>query len=167
MQPNRHDSPGGSPYPLGTMFFQLVVPVTELGAGGFRFDPLEKLLGQPLAHILQPAMTGPMHRRISSAGQAVNVYPLQLPPGEGVSIRLGSVGEIGFRNVQGYLEIAAPWPMHEWLRQRLAPWLVRGPEPVQSMDGTAWVAVVWIRLTPGMRASMPLPVVGEVGLEVG
>lgn len=154
-------------YAPGTLFFRLVVPVTELGMGLFRFDPLEKLLGAPLAHFLEPAMRGPSVLRPSANGPAVNVYPLHIPPGEGVSIRLGQWGDIGFANDQGFLRIIAPLIAAEWLRQRMARWMVRGPERALSVDQTAWNTVVWVRLDPGMAASIPMPGVGEVGVEVG
>ena len=151
----------------GTIFFNLVLPVTEVGISIFRFDPLEKMLGRPLAYILEPAMRAPVYRRPSQAGPGVNVFPLHLPPGEAISIKLGNHGDIGFGNDSNYLRIIAPWAASNWLTQRLAPWMVRGPERGVSVDGTAYVAMVWVRLEPGMSASMPIPVLGEIGVEVG
>ena len=34
-----------------------------------------------------------------------------------------------------------------------------------SVDGTARVAEAWVRLRPGMRASVPLGALGECGVE--
>ncbi len=157
----------GQVFAPGTILFNLILPVTEIGVGIFRFDPLEKLLGKPLTYILQPALRAPSHRRPSAAGPAVNVYPLHLPPGEGVSMRLGNQGDIGFANDQGCLRIVAPQAASGWLCQRLAPWMVRGPEQALSVDQTAWVTMVWIRLEPGMNAAIPMPGIGEIGVEVG
>jgi hypothetical protein len=36
-----------------------------------------------------------------------------------------------------------------------------------SMDGSARVAEAWVRLRPGMRASVPLGALGECGVEAG
>ena len=150
----------------GTLFFNLLLPVTEVGVGPFKVDLLDRLLGQPLGDILQPALRAPMFRR-SRGPSDVNVFPLFLPPGDGVSLGLGILGDIGFTNDGGYLRIIAPASARGWLRERLAPWLVRGPEVVKSLDEKGWVALAWIRLEPGMYSSIPIERLGEVGLEVG
>lgn len=145
----------------------LCVPITRIGFGPFSVDPLEQMIGAPLVDILDSLMTGPKYRRPSSAGPAVEVYPLALPEGEGVSIPLAQFGELGVANQQGLLALTVPWGMASWLRQKFGDAVVRGPEQGLSLDGTARVANAWVRLRPGMRASFPLGALGEVGVEAG
>lgn len=145
----------------------VTVPVTRIGFGPFSFDPLEQMIGAKLADLLEPLMVGPVTRRPSEAGAAIEVYPLALPEGEGASIPLGQWGEVGFANHDGLLVLTVPWSMAGWLRQRLGDAIVRGPEAGLSMDGSARVAEAWVRLRPGMRASVPLGALGECGVEAG
>jgi hypothetical protein len=145
----------------------VTVPVTRIGFGPFAFDALEQVIGAPLADLLAPLMVGPVVRRPSAAGPAVEVYPLALPDSEGASIPLGQWGEVGFANRDGLLVLTVPWSMAGWLRQRLGDAIVRGPEAGLSMDGSARVAEAWVRLRPGMRASVPLGALGECGVEAG
>ena len=145
----------------------LTMPVTQVTFGPLRFDPLEQVIGAKLADLLEPLMVGPVRRRPSEAGPAVEVYPLALPEGEGASIPLGQWGEVGFRNELGMLVLTVPWGMAGWLRQKLGDAIVRGPEAGVSVDGTARVAEAWVRLKPGMRASVPLGALGECGVEAG
>jgi hypothetical protein len=143
----------------------LAMPVTRIGFGPFSFDPLEQMIGAKLADLLEPLMVGPVTRRPSEAGPALEVYPLALPPGEGASIPLGQWGDLGFRNDAGLLVLTVPFGMAGWLRQKLGDAIVRGPEAGLSVDGTARVAEAWVRLRPGMRASVPLGVLGEAAVE--
>ncbi len=145
----------------------LTMPVTRLGFGIFQFDPVEQMIGAPLASLLESLMVGPVERRPSLSGAAVEVYPLALPPGEGATIPLGQFGELGFHNTDGLLALTVPWGMASWLRAKLGDAIVRGPEAALSLDGTARVAQAWVRLRPGMRASFPLGALGEVGVEAG
>lgn len=63
--------------------------------------------------------------------------------------------------------LTVPWGMAGWLRKRLGDTIVRGPEAGLSIDGTARVAKAWVRLGPGMRASVPLGALGEFIVEAG
>ena len=143
----------------------LTMPVTRLGFGPLSFDPVEQMIGAKLSDLLEPLMTGPVFRRPSDAGPAVEVYPLALPEGEGATIPLGQFGEVGFKNERGVLVLTVPWGMTSWLRQKFGDAVVRGPTEGRSLDGTAKVAVVWVRLRAGMRASIALGAAGEVGVE--
>lgn len=145
----------------------LTVPVTRIGFGALSFDPLEQMIGAKLADLLESLMVGPVRRRPSEAGATVEVYPLALPDGEGASIPLGQWGECGFYAEAGLLALTVPWSMAGWLRKKLGTALVRGPEAAVSLDGTARVAKAWVRLRPGMRASVPLGALGEAGIEAG
>lgn len=151
----------------GAIRVNLTLPVTRLGFGPFSFDPVEQMIGMPLAELLESLLVGPTYRRPSAAGPAVEVYPLALPPGEGATIPLGHWGEVGFANADGILALTVPLGMAGWLRQRLGGAIVRGPQEGVSLDGTARVANVWVRLRPGMSASFPLGALGEVGIEAG
>jgi len=157
----------GVPTPAGdrSIRFRLVLPVTRLGVGVFSFDALEQLVGAPIAELLEPLMTGPVERRPSAAGPAVDVYPLALPEGEGMAIPLGQFGELGFANRGGLLELTVPLRAEAWLTAKLGAALVRGPEQGFSLDGAARVSRVWMRVAPGLRASVPLGTFGEAGVE--
>ena len=147
--------------------FDLVLPSTKLGFGPFAVDALAHVIGAPVADLLAPLMTGPVTRRPSQAGPAVDVYPLQLPDGEGLTLPLGRWGELGFFADRGDLRLTVPLPAAAWLQRHLAHAIVRGPEHRPSVDGSSRVALFWLRLQPGMRAAFPLGVLGEVGIEVG
>ena len=147
------------------ILLSLTMPVTRIGFGPLSFDPVEQLVGAKLSDLLEPLMTGPVFRRPSEAGPAVEVYPLALPDGEGASIPLGQFGEIGFKNDHGMLVLTVPWGMASWLRQKFGDAMVRGPEEGRSLDGTAKVAVVGVLLRAGMRATLTLGALGELGVE--
>ena len=157
----------GLPTPAGdrAIRFRLVLPVTRLGVGVFSFDPIEQLVGAPIAELLESMMTGPVERRPSAAGAGVDVYPLALPEGEGMAIPLGQFGELGFRNVDQLLELTVPLRAEAWVTAKLGASLVRGPERGLSLDGAARVSRVWIRVGPRVRASVPLGSLGEAGVE--
>lgn len=145
----------------------LAMPVTRFGFGPVSFDPVEQMLGMPIKDILEPLMVGAIQRRPSMAGPAVDVYPLALPAGEGATLRVGTMGELGFRNDRGVLVLTVPLPAAPWVRQRLGAVILKGPVETLSTDGTARVADFWVRLTPGMRMALPLGMLGEVGVEAG
>ena len=141
------------------------VPITRIGVGLFSLDPVEQLLGLPLADLLEPLRVGAVERRPSNSGTAVEVHPLALPEGEGMAIPLGSFGELAFSNRGGLLELTVPLRAEAWLTERLGAALVRGPEQGLSLDGAARVSRVWIQVAPGVRASVPLGTFGEAGVE--
>lgn len=145
----------------------LTMPVTRIGFGPFSFDPVEQMIGAPLAELLESLLVGPVQRRPSAAGPAIEVYPLALPPGEGATIPLGQFGEIGFANEEGLLVLTVPWGMAGWLKEKLGSAIVEGPEAGLSLDGTARIARAGVRLKAGMRAAFPLGALGEVGVEAG
>jgi hypothetical protein len=151
--------------PSSAIRVNLTVPVTRIGFGPFSIDPLEQMIGAKLVDLLEPLMIGPVTRRPSATGPAVEVYPLALPDGEGASIPLARWGEVGFYNEGGLLALTVPWSMAGWLRDKLGSAIVRGPEAGLSLDATARVANAWVRLRPGIRASFPLGALGEVGVE--
>jgi hypothetical protein len=151
--------------PSSAIRVNLTVPVTRMGFGPFSIDPLEQMIGAKLVDLLEPLMIGAVTRRPSVTGPSVEVYPLALPDGEGASIPLAQWGEVGFYNEGGLLALTVPWGMASWLRERLGAAIVRGPEAGVSVDGSARVAKVWVRLRAGMRASVPLGAFGEVGVE--
>jgi len=136
-----------------------------LGFGPFAIDPLAEVIGAPVTDILESLMTGPVSQRPSQAGPAVDVYPLALPDGEGLTIPLGRWGELGFRNERAQLVLTVPLPAATWIQTKLAGAIVRGPDHLLSQDRTARVARFWLRLQPGMSAAFPLGVLGEIGLE--
>jgi len=151
----------------GDIRIRLVLPVTRIGFGPFRFDPIEQMIGAPLAEILDSLMTEPVFQRPSAVGPSVEVYPLALPDGEGASIPLGAWGELGLRNERGELVLTVPLQGARWAEHAMGQAIVRGPEHGLSLDGRARVVSYWVQLQPGMRTSFPLGALGEVGVEAG
>jgi hypothetical protein len=145
--------------------FNLTLPVTRVAVGPFAFDPVEKLVGAPLADLLEPLRVGPIERRPSSSGTGVEVHPLALPEGEGLALPLGHLGEIALANEGGLLALTVPATWGLRLAARLGTALVDGPRRQRTADGSAEVVTCLARLSPGMRASLPLGTLGEVGVE--
>ena len=145
--------------------FMLTVPVTRFGVGPFSIDPVEQLIGCPLADLLEPLRVGPIGRRPSASGTAVEVHALAMPEGEGLAIPLGQFGEVGLRNDHGLVAATVPAAWGARLAGRLGTALVRGPERARSLDGSADVVTCWARLPAGMRALLPLAAMGEIGVE--
>lgn len=76
----------------------LTAPSTQVRLGPFQFDGLKALIGMDLADALAPMMIGPRLQRTGPNG-VVDVYPLAIPDGEGLSIPVKFVGEVGFYNL--------------------------------------------------------------------
>ena len=146
--------------------FMLTVPVTRFGVGPFSIDPVEQLIGCPLADLLEPLRVGPIERRPSASGTAVEVHPLALPDGEGLAIPLGQFGSVGFRNDGGLLELTVPAAWGARLAGRLGSALMRGPERRPAVQGMTQVAVCWARLSPDLQACVPLGALGVCSLTV-
>ncbi len=160
----------GQPQPVAdhdddAIHIDLALPVTRVGFGPLSFDPVEQFLGAPVSHFLEPLLRAPRFRRPSQAGPAVEVYPLRLPEGEGLSVPLGQWGELGFANKRGLLLLTVPWQVQGWVTQRFAGAIIEGPRQGTSADGQAYVAHFAIRLRAGMKAGIPLGALGEVGIE--
>jgi len=151
--------------PSNALHFNLIVPNSKLGFGPFAVDPVERAIGAPLADILESLMAGPVTQRPSRTGPAVDVYPLMIPDGEGLTLPLGRWGELGFRAENERLVLTVPIAAVPWVSKKLGYAIERGPEHLLSQDRTARVARYWVRLRPGMNVSFPLGMVGEIGLE--
>lgn len=169
-QPPTTSARGGTPVPARpaedrSIRFNLVLPASRLSFGPIVVDPIAEVIGAPVADILESLMTGPVTRRPSHAGPAVDVYSLHLPDGEGLALPLGRWGELAFRNENSLLVLTVPLPAAPWVQRKLGQAIVRGPDHLLSQDGTARVARFWLRLQPGMSAAFPLGVLGEIGVE--
>ena len=160
---------GGQALPIADDSIRVLVsvPITRLRVGVFSFDPVEQLLGASLADLLEPLRIGPIERRPSGSGTAVEVHPLALPEGEGLAIPLGQFGEVAMKNDRGLLALTVPAAWGPQLAGRLGATLVRGPERARSLDGGSEVVTCWARLRVGMRAALPLGAAGQIGVEAG
>ena len=156
-----------APAPDGSIRINLTLPVLRFGFGPFTVDPVEQFIGAKVSDILESLMVGPVFRRPSATGPAIEVYPLALPEGEGASVPLGQFGELGFKAERGLLVLTVPLGFSGWVRQRFGDAIVRGPVEGLSFDGTARVAHFAIRVRAGMKAAIPLGMIGEVGVEGG
>ncbi len=86
----------------------LRVNVSCVDFGPFCFDSLDQMSGAKFADLLEPLEVGPVTRRPSEAGPAIEVYLLALPAGKGASIPLGQWREVGFANRDGLLVLTVP-----------------------------------------------------------
>ena len=114
--------------------FDLVLPVLRIGIGIFQFDPIEKLLGVSLADVLEPLRIAPIERRPSASGTAVEVHHLALPEGEGLSLPLGQLGELGFVNQGGMLALTVPAAWGQRLAARFGGAVVRGRDRITGLS---------------------------------
>lgn len=151
--------------PDGAIRVRVTLPVTRLGFGAFAFDPVTQFLGVSVRDLLESLLEAEPYQRPSASGTATDVFPLALPDGEGAFVPIGPLGELGFRNDRGLLAITVPLSMTGWLRSQAGAMIVRGPEQRRSSDGGSVVADAWLRLRPGVRAAMPLGLLGELGIE--
>ncbi len=146
----------------------LTVPTTTVRLGPIAFDGLKALLGVDLGDVLSPLMIGERHQRAGPNGTPVDVFPLAIPEGEGLSIPIKLFGEVGFRNLSGYLVLVLPPAVAEVVREQLAPEIAAkmaaGPRFVPGGAGGI-VAEFALRLVPGARKAIPLGSVGEIGVE--
>jgi hypothetical protein len=146
----------------------LTVPTTTVRVGPFAFDGLKALVGADLGEILAPLMVSARHQRAGAGGAILDVYPLAIPEGEGLSIPIRMLGEVGFRNLQGFLVLILPPAVAEVVREQfaseIAAKVAAGPRFTNGAGG-AIVAEFAVRLVPGMRKAIPLGGVGEIGLE--
>lgn len=145
--------------------FNVTLPVTRLGLGPFSFDPVEQMIGVSLKDILEPLQVGQVQRRPSASGPAVELFPLALPDGEGISIPLAQFGELGLRADGGLLVLIVPLPMAAWVRQRVGHAIKHESKDGLDAKCMARVAEFWLKLTPGTRARIPLGMFGEIGIE--
>lgn len=146
----------------------LTVPSTTVRLGPVAFDGLKALLGVDIGDVLAPLMVGVRHQRPLPTGGTLDVFPLAIPEGEGLTIPIKLFGEVGFRNLAGFLVLILPPAVAELVAQQLAgeiaQKLAAGPRFIQGSAGGI-VAEFAVRLVPGMRKSIPLGTVGEIGLE--
>ncbi len=152
----------------GALRCNLSLPSTRVRLGPFSFDGLEALLGVSLAQILDPLMPAPPFTRRNEQGAELEVYPLAIPDGEGITIPVKRWGELGFRNYRGYLVLILPTALSELMREQLAQEIAArraaGPRPARGSDGGLVVEFA-IALRPGMRKAIPLGQYGELGIE--
>lgn len=146
----------------------LTAPTTQVRVGPFQFDGLKALIGMDLADALAPMMIAP---RVQRAGQngIVDVYPLAIPDGEGLSLPIKFVGEVGFRNLSSLLVLVVPPALAEVVAAQLASEIASGDARSRLWTGATGgqVAEFAIRLRPGMRKAVPLGRFGEIGVEAG
>ena len=142
--------------------FLLTVPVTRFGVGPFSIDPVEQLIGCPLAELLEPLRVGPIERRPSASGTAVEVHPMSLPEGEGLAIPLGQFGEVGLANRLGLLEVTVPRMWAPRLEASLGAAVVGGAKRLVAARGGAEVAAYRVELQPGMGVRASLGPLGHI-----
>ena len=150
--------------PTPTLRVNLTLPSTKLTFGVLSYDPLKEMLGFDPREALTPLLRDEPYIR-TTASAATEVFPLALAPGVRVALPLGPLGEFGVANDRGLLAITVPARVTRWLQDYLGSLLVAGPQAVAGSDGAHRVSVAWLQLAPGTRASLPLGLLGELGLE--
>lgn len=146
----------------------LTLPSTKLRLGPVAIDGLAALLGVDLGEILRPLLREPAGTRTLPGGGLVDVYPLAIPEGEGLSVPIKHVGSLGFRNFRGFLVLIVPLAVAEPLRERLSAEIAgkqaAGPRFVHDESGGV-AAEFAVLLKPGMKKAVPLGALGELGVE--
>lgn len=146
----------------------LTVPSTKLRLGPVAIDGLAAFLGVDLASVLAPLLREAPTTRTLPGGGVVDVYPLAIPEGEGLSVPIKHVGDLGFRNFQSFLVLIVPLAIAEPLRERLSEEIASkqaaGPRFVHGSGGSV-IAEFAVMLKPGMKKAIPLGTWGELGVE--
>ena len=148
----------------------IVLPDTRVGLGPLKVDVLEQVTGVSIAAHLRPLLRAPSFSRTSAGGGPVVVYPVGIPQGEGLSVPIPVVGDVGFRNYRGWLVLIVPGGLAAEVERALADLreqkLASASRPGRGADG-AVVAEFAIVPKAGMKKSFSLGSGGEVGVEVG
>ncbi len=145
----------------------LTAPTTAVRIGPFSFDGLKALLGVDLAEVLSPMMIGPKVQRPVPGG-VIDVFPLAIPDGEGLSIPVKLLGGVGFYNMRGVLVLQVPPAAVDLVRAQLAAEIAVGEAagPRMNDNGAGGTVTEFaVRLRPGMRKAIPLGSFGELGVE--
>jgi len=144
---------------------KLLVPAVSLKLGFIEIDPIKQALGVSFEEVLESLMLAPVVRMPSPSGRGmVDVYKLGLPEGEGISIPLGGLGELGFWNERGLLELTVPYRLGQAAMDRLREHVVKPAETVRASDGVGWCAKLTVKLRPGAATSLQVGGLGELGL---
>jgi hypothetical protein len=106
---------------------ELRVPAFQL-LPGVRLDPLQAFTGRSLAELLASVLEEPPWTQ-----QDRTCYRIALADGVGLSLPLGSFGEVGLHHIAGHLQILAP-ALAAMVLQNL-PHQVGGPEIVSTVTG--------------------------------
>ena len=150
--------------PTPTLRVNLTLPSTKLTFGVLSYDPLKETLGFDPREALAPLLRAEPYIRTTGSA-ATEVFPLVLAPGVCFTLPLGPFGEFGIANDRGLLAVTVPAKATRWLQEHLGQLLVAGPRAVAGADGAHRLSVAWLSLAPGMRAGLPLGLLGEVGFE--
>ena len=147
-----------------TLRVNLTLPSTKLTFGALSYDPLKQMLGFDPRGALAPLLGAEPFIR-TTGGAATEVFPLALAPGVRVALPLGPIGEFAIANDRGLLAITVPAKATRWMLERIGGLVVAGPQSITDADGVHRMSVVWLRLPPGTRTSLPLGMLGEIGIE--
>ncbi|MFZ5480651.1 MAG: hypothetical protein ACOZNI_28065 [Myxococcota bacterium] len=146
----------------------LTVPSTTVRLGPIAFDALKTMLGVDLGEVLAPLMVAARHQRPLPGGGVLDVFPLAIPEGEGLTVPIRMFGELGFKNMHGFLLLILPAALAEVVQAQLAQEIVdklaAGPRFNYGTNG-GYVCEFAVRLVPGMRKAIPLANLGEIGVE--
>ncbi len=147
----------------------LTVPMTAVSLGPIAFDGLKAVIGMDLADVLTLLMIGPRTQR-PVLGGVVDVYPLAISDGEGLSVPIKLIGEIGFYNLKSPLVRFVPVAAMDVVRAQHAVEIAASEAAgllLRAGVSGGTVPDFAVRLKPGMRKAVPLGTLGELGVEAG
>lgn len=126
----------------------------------FGVDPIVAFLGEPLEDVLASVMRRPQPylRRDERTGAVSEVFPLFLPDGEGASVDLGAVGELGFYNDHGVLVLTLPAILGRQAARQLKGSILDCPRK--------GIVKLRVEIRAGMRTSLSIGPLGELAIEV-
>lgn len=145
----------------------LTAPTTAVRIGPFSFDGLKALLGVDLAEVLSSMMIAPKFQR-PVLGGVIDVFPLAIPDGEGLTIPVKFLGGVGFYNLAGVLVLQVPPAAVDLVKAQLAAEIAAGEAagPRLNHNGAGGTVTEFaVRLRRGMRKAIPLGSLGEIGVE--
>jgi len=108
--------------------FLFCLPCIELGVGPLQVDPMDALLGRPLAELLAPVLTGPPAYAIKG-GVRMKCWPCSLKEKQGIELKLSFLGELALYNDGGLFRLTVPLFAGMVLTPLLTPYLRSPPEP--------------------------------------
>jgi hypothetical protein len=121
----------------------------------------------PLEQLLAPFLQSPKRLESRPDGGVQECYTLRLQSGQGTSLELPALGELGLYADSGMLRLLVPWVLAPVVVRAVATLEPLGPYQVPSSRTGAPLADFWFHVHAGQRLALPILAFGEVLIEVG
>lgn len=106
---------------MADIHLDLVVPDLKQNLGFMALDPVKLFLGASLSDVCAPFLEGPVRQETRFGSHRVEVLPLCIPPGIGISHRINTLnGDLGLRNAEGHFVLCVPNTIQPALHTQLA-----------------------------------------------